>query len=403
MKVALSNKVLGKSAFLVYDFDSKSYETTNKVTEDVWVVGDVCHPYSVEEYALSLGKSFEMTYPEKYVTMAQQLIGIDEVCSYPYFLMMSGEEVKKITLNTFDNTQKFFEKNMNGKYQTTYKKTQAVLKGLTRPRIDIDRYNHYLRNAIEGQRAILDKITYDREGFAQKIIYTRSDTTGRMKVFNGPNVLSLKKEYRDVFCSRYKNGKIVQVDFVSHEPRTLSSISNLNMPYDIHGYIANELLEGKISRSDVKAIVMGMLYGMSLNALRSRLSSDQNAKEVMRKIKSYFKLLELENRLKLEMKDARTLNNYYGRAIKYQENDSFHLISHYIQSTAVDVALLGFRQIFDKIAESGFKISPFMLIHDAMYLDVSGDIEDSQLEDVLKSAEVIPGFNNKFYVSIEEL
>ena len=65
------------------------------------------------------------------------------------------------------------------------------------------------------------------------------------------------------------------------------------------------------------------------------------------------------------------INNFYGRRVKTETTHT--LINHYVQSTAVDVAMLGFMNILDYVSELDKldDIVPMFILHDALILDVN--------------------------------
>ena len=68
------------------------------------------------------------------------------------------------------------------------------------------------------------------------------------------------------------------------------------------------------------------------------------------------------------------IKNFFGRPIKPSSARDSLLYNNYIQSTGVDVALLGFGQILDKAPS---RVRPIFFIHDAMLVDIHpDDIED---------------------------
>lgn len=64
------------------------------------------------------------------------------------------------------------------------------------------------------------------------------------------------------------------------------------------------------------------------------------------------------------------VTNFYGRRVKTETAHT--LVNHYVQSTAVDVAMLGFLNILDYVAEIGKEdeIVPMFILHDALVLDI---------------------------------
>ena len=81
----------------------------------------------------------------------------------------------------------------------------------------------------------------------------------------------------------------------------------------------------------------------------------------------------LANKLKREHQAKGRILNYYGRPLYFSRSDDHLLVSHYIQSTGVDVCLSGFSNVIEKIKRSKMRSVPIFLIHDALLLDVPDD------------------------------
>lgn len=73
-------------------------------------------------------------------------------------------------------------------------------------------------------------------------------------------------------------------------------------------------------------------------------------------------------------------------------------INYYAQSTGVDVALMGFNEIVNRLGPDG--IRPLFVLHDALILDVRED----RIRDVESTEEVkVQGFEQAFLVKAERL
>jgi hypothetical protein len=99
-------------------------------------------------------------------------------------------------------------------------------------------------------------------------------------------------------------------------------------------------------------------------SISSGLKVDKNS---IRKVKDFFKINDIVRELKAEIKEHGNMFNFFGRRIK--KTDDHRIISHYLQSTAVDVALLGFSSFVDDLKELG--ALPLFVVHDALILDTS--------------------------------
>ena len=85
----------------------------------------------------------------------------------------------------------------------------------------------------------------------------------------------------------------------------------------------------------------------------------------------------------------------FGRTVQLRDNSN--LLNYFLQSSAVDVAMLGFAQIIEKIKV--FNVLPIFVIHDALLLDCAGgDVQD--VISLIKDGVGIPAIG-QFPVSID--
>ena len=76
------------------------------------------------------------------------------------------------------------------------------------------------------------------------------------------------------------------------------------------------------------------------------------------------------------------------------------LLNSYLQSTGVDVSLLGFKSVIDKLPEE--HCTPVALIHDAMLLDVSRELAQKMLSRGHINVAV-QGYEGKFPLKVEDV
>ena len=79
--------------------------------------------------------------------------------------------------------------------------------------------------------------------------------------------------------------------------------------------------------------------------------------------------------LKSQAKELGFIKNYFDRPIVIDDARDSILINNYLQSTAVDVSLMGFKKFCDDMKD---KIRPVFIIHDALFFE----LEDNYLSDI---------------------
>ena len=94
------------------------------------------------------------------------------------------------------------------------------------------------------------------------------------------------------------------------------------------------------------------------------------------------------------------IQNYYGRNIRVR-NDSEHVLyNNLIQSTAVDVALQGFRRMIQAIEDHGKSMRPVFILHDALLIDCPPD-EVKFLDTLCEVGSKADNLDAHFYIKKE--
>jgi hypothetical protein len=251
--------------------------------------------------------------------------------------------------------------------------------------LDKTLYEKYKSEATASQMEILESFKQDKQGYVSPAYYTGTETkTGRLKVMHGPNILHLKKEYRDMIISAHgSRGKIVYLDYSSLEPRILLCVSNPSLigslPQDIYSKMLADLnLSEKIPRTVAKTAILAALYGQKEeNTVKTLSNYIGSAEDFLRLVNDYFGIEKLKEKLAGDLlkTGGRYILNYYGRPIFCEDTKPYALLNYYVQSTAVDVAMLGFYNIVNRLKEKCLldKIRPIFILHDALFLDIHED------------------------------
>jgi hypothetical protein len=173
----------------------------------------------------------------------------------------------------------------------------------------------------------------------------------------------MKKEHRKNITSRYRNGRIYEIDIVSLEPRIACKIMRNEEYDDIYNHISKNIISKGYSRKNVKLGLISTLYGAKDETVKKLSGLDR---ESVKQIKEWFRVKDLYNNLICRYEEEQKITNYYGRNI-YSKNA---IINHYIQSSSVDSAMIGFNN-FLKYFNSGVDL--IAIIHDAIIIDVHPD------------------------------
>ena len=225
-------------------------------------------------------------------------------------------------------------------------------------------------------------------GFCNKVAYNLTGTsTGRLIVKKGsPNILTLPNRCRKIFESRWSsNGVLLSIDFKNLEPRLIRKILNQKVEGDIYEEILNEIeFKKEIDRSLIKRATISVLYG-KMTPIEG-LSKDRSD-VILQKTKEYFNIDSILS-IAENSNGEEYRKNYFGRPLKnIDELKQNKIINNFIQSSAVDISLMYFNELIDKINIELAK--PVFVIHDALVIDVHKDYIE-ELKNIIKT-----GYENK--------
>lgn len=250
-----------------------------------------------------------------------------------------------------------------------------------------DQKNSYFLTAYQAQQALIDSLVQsrvrdksleqagfipDERGFVPVPAYDNiSSSTGRMSVTGGPKILTLQKDLRKNIASRWDDGQILEIDFNALEARVLSWMSgNEQADGDLYLQIGSRANLTDTPRHVIKEATLSAIYGMSKRNFALRFQDIPDVIEVYERVKSVMKVQEIEEKIS----KMHQFQNAFGRPLTATSAK----ISHYTQSSAVDVACHGFLGLVDLIDKSS--AVPIFLIHDAIILDVRSDYVESVKE-----------------------
>ena len=295
-------------------------------------------------------------------------------------------------------------------YNNTFVPTEEVFEYLQPAKINQERYEQFLPLDQTGHTRSFQP---NSEGYARTVEYDRVSTvTGRLKTTLGPALMHLPRVYRSVIESRWKDkGTVVALDYKCLEPRVLLACSGTQPreggeERDIYAFIRQELFRDnqEITREVVKKVVLAELYGAGIDTVRAKLPNVSELECVIERISLFFALEALKEKLLEEWNksDYQWITSFYGRRVK---TDNAHtLVNHYIQCTAVDVALWGFLNILRYLRdlETDYVV-PLFVLHDALVLDVHKENGLSLINGLCKigASDIKNLESTTFYMSID--
>lgn len=386
MIVCIEKEILGTASSLRID-SSSTFEWSNEDC-DIYLgclggVGDIWKPVPLDHLARMQGLTpgdLEIVDPTHALAFSSLGLSPDQV---PWAKALGRRQLTKRIQSVSQAIQDVLRDTELQRYVKTYRTGRELLRDLQRPTIDVDRLQVYTHQEGLSPSVVSSLLSFmpDSSGLAPPVSYDQVATsTGRLTVASGPRVLTLSREHRDVIRSA-RGGSIIEVDFVSLEPRFALLLSGDQPPRDIYEDIGSRICPG-LARKDVKLAVISALYGSSQSGLVETLGSRAAAKDLVQEVSRAFHVEDLVRRLRDHMScHSGRLHNHFGRPlpeINSGDKDS-KLISHYMQSSCVDIALMGFSQLCSRVSHLG--VRPIYVIHDAVLLDVPPGAEEALREE----------------------
>lgn len=379
---------------------SDGFTTLSKAPTDVWFLNgvmDPTKPLCLDSLLKLKGSTVSTSPPTKWTTAMSSLTSGSTV---PWSQVMPSTAYKAFVKNLVKSVAETIDDLPKDYYRTAWCPGGQLLHGLKAAKVDPKLYKE-LAAEVDHDSGAFETFRPGPGGFLQPVVYDRFATrTGRLVVAEGPNILTLKKKYRRVLKSTFPDGVVCALDFGALEARIiLAEAGKVSTAADLYGELAVELFGGGVDRNAVKTAIISELYGASKSSLGLRLGiGGTKLDEFISVIRGYFDTAALRRRLKVEHESTGRLRNKYGRSLELNEPSDHLFINTYAQSTGVDVSLLGFKAVVDRLGTDG--VRPLFVLHDALILDVRGD----RLRDVESIASIaVPGYVSEFPLKFERL
>lgn len=228
------------------------------------------------------------------------------------------------------------------------------------------RFNPQYEKVFNIRQELVNNLSYcyfNDTNYEIPVYDNYSSLTGRTKIKSGLNFLVMKKSDRNNLTSKYVGGRIYEIDIVSLEPRIMCKITRDEEYKDIYDHVSKNVIDNSYERKNVKLGLISTLYGAKEDTVK-KLSG--LSKDAVSKIREWFKVDQLNKMLSDQYEANQKITNFYGRNV-YSKSS---LINHFVQSSAVDSAMIGF---YNYINSSPSGIDLIAIIHDAIIVDVHPD------------------------------
>ncbi len=404
MRICIHKSIIGTERHLIHNKAEGLYLWSDYIPEDVWLFGkSERFLKSLDVIVSALGLDIGFDPGEGHIKSWQSLGKTAENVMWSYAL--SPSMFQSCVSLLLDQLWCVLDEVNDTYYTREFLVGRNLILGLERASIDKQKYDTFCKDP-ENIRTIRNIKTFlpEPDGFAKKVMYSQtSSVTGRLTVKSGPSILTTKKEVRSVIKSRHPDGIVAQIDFRSLEPRILLLSQGKVAGDDIYLDILNNALEGATTREVAKKATLGSIFGMSAKKFESvsGIPRDQ-ARSILRDVRKYFGISNIGKDLWSEYHESGFISNMYGRKIFPSSGEKHVLINNKIQSSGVDVALVGFANLVEALKKKSIEVSPIFIVHDSIIIDFPRESLEEVKETVSHGIE-IPSLSGKFPLSFEIL
>jgi len=395
MHIVISGKCLGTLHNLIHDGDRFTW--SNDIPQDSLTLGIEDSVRDIETIAEACGCDLDTFDRSPYGRSARVIFGDSDVI-IPWMHMMPKNAFQNQLQNLLKQLWRIIGDQSNQYYINQFLCNRELLMTLQQPLIDVSLLRK-IADKSDLKRGEILKFMPAAGDISPRTVYSQAGSiTGRLTVREGPNILTLKRENRRIFKSRFKGGKIIQIDISSLEPRIALSVSGKDFSGDIYELVGREVLEDRLTRDQVKIAVLSCMYGASSWSLSKQIPEELDSKKIMNEIKSYFEIPKLKLKLENDLVKMGHIRNLYGRNIKSQDS----VVNHFLQSSGVDVSFNVFSQILDDIRSNCDRAIPIYIIHDAILLDIAGE-EYEKIKKLTSSGYKVDNLDCIFPVKVETI
>ena len=380
MKILISSDLIGTSKHLV--FDGESYSWSSSYDSESWVFGKRERTFKSLEIPMEAVEHEMPVWPDPVrVKIFKQTLEKNDT-TIPWHKVLGDHLFKECVQDLVDRLWLFSSKWNDTYYMQTLPLNTQLLLSLRSALVDKSRIEKHKSSGLQSQLSTF--VPNDRSEIKAVVYDQFGSQTGRLTVKSGPQILTLKKEMRDIFKSRYEAGNIVEIDFTSIEPRIALKIAGDSPPKDVYNYISSQMFDSRYTRDEVKLAVLASLYG-SKNIPGIDIEWSEK-RQIIKSLREKFKIKKIEEDSFAQLRDFGYIQNIFGRKMTPRTDKKHVLYNNIIQSSAVDAALLGFRSLLSSITGD---FTPLFIIHDAIILDLSKESLKSvmSLESIMLSTK----------------
>lgn len=397
MQFVVHKSLFSTELHYLYDIDSKLGQFITDIPADAWVIGSDKVVRSIDMFAQLIREDFT-AIPSLQFKIFESL-GVNT--NVPWQLAMPKEHFRAHLVSTLDSARCILNNGYRHYYETIFITSREFLESLSGLYVNRQLLNRHLET--EQSHSVISALTTcipDECGITRPVMYDLVNSkTGRFTVRSGPHVLTLKRQYRDIFVSEWPDGCIVPIDYKSLEARIALALGGqtgiANDPYQC---IADKT---GVERDIAKKAMLSIMFGSSMQNVADITKLTQlEVAFLVAHIKDSIVYDATVERLQNEYAETGRIHNFYGRPL-WPGTDAGHVLyNNYIQSTGVDVVMLGFSKMVQHIKQKEFLIRPKFIVHDCLYIDIHREY-NLYIEELQSVGSMIPDIDAYFYSSLQ--
>lgn len=379
MKVFLDRKSIGFDRDVLVDGESIRFELVDARPTGYWHLQESAY-LSLDRVSQAVGINIDNVPNDARVTWWSQF---DRPCRYD--LIMGKDRFVSFLKHVINQAKSVIS---SSDYFTGAYQRQNVLLDLLTPA-------HIRKNDPETLECAIDLgIKFDANGECVIASYDNfSSSTGRMSIKDGPKILTMNKQHRHVFTSKWGDaGVLLGIDYNALEPRFLLGVMGVDTSkMDVYKHIGTEARIPEVARETLKTMILACLYGMSRRNFIVKFIDTSDSDVIYDSLRSVLGVDHMIDKIKDNMTGGK-VKNYFGRPLSC-DNESL-ILNHFTQSSAVDVACDGFLEFVTGMRDC---VDPVFLIHDELVIDIHKDSLE-KVVDFCKNGLYVPSLKMNFPV-----
>ena len=350
-------------------------EPLRNCANDMWC-GNSHHHSSIETYVNIMGHDLDCTLSRRH-SNAYKLLGLNKK-SIQWHHALGPDAHRRILSQRVGEIDDFLCK--NSEYVTTFLKNSSFLDSLEGAHITEGNVERLVTAAKSP--SVVSTIRSFTGVSPLRVKYNMSSTTtGRLTVNSGPQVLTVPAVARR-HISPSNGGTLYMSDLRSLEPRIASYVAGKMIGKDFYHDI-QRTIGTSLPRKIIKLAVLSSMYGASRKTVAREVGAD--ADQLMKSVRQYLDIASITRNLTTEYMQFGYIKNMFGRPIYSGDVSATTLYSHFVQSSANDLAISAFSEMVDKLRESDVVIIPKLVVHDAIIFELVGDtinINDHKFQEI---------------------